>query len=557
MNARKRVISIDIMRACAVLFMEVGHTIGNEHFNIEDFVSSSWINVVILSPFILFANWKGIFALISGCTIGYKTFSKHHKVASSKSIRPNIVIELQSLVNSALVWIVLTLALWLSNVINDFHIAWTSDAVDQFWDHDFRIRAKSNPCGCFALLIPLVQTCTGVIHIVSRMISSKTKNDHPKHRLISRVWAMIVVLLSLSLLAGFVSPVVEEWITARWKVIAVENGYKAKHISSSASIAKAKWVVLNTDKYNPVSNYLHGLIASELTAPIMGLLPYAVNGFAGAAIGVWLGALGAASGEAEKKVRGSFTRLFMIPGALLVVGALWAIVGDNFKGFPLLEMVGLADDGEISTFHGGNYELLLCAAQVPLVLWFIWRCELKPGVDRTLMLSKTKWLRRFGSYSLTCFVYDEIYLGVVQWLASLYIPSCLDTEDGGLQECEGYLALVHYLVLGTAMTFLVLYLFDLVHGFLSMDWWLSAVGGGFRHMITPGKGKRGFRKLLSVLKPSIHLNHTNIQAIDLLDVEQLDDDDVEEEEPCTEVVIDRVDEGEQLEPLRASSTELC
>eukprot|EP00768_Dysnectes_brevis_P001623 gnl/Dysnectes_brevis/1436_a1627_1702.p1 GENE.gnl/Dysnectes_brevis/1436_a1627_1702~~gnl/Dysnectes_brevis/1436_a1627_1702.p1 ORF type:complete len:573 (-),score=125.42 gnl/Dysnectes_brevis/1436_a1627_1702:659-2377(-) len=552
-KGKKRIISIDILRGIAIFAMCVGHSLSADVFDSEDFLlgDNNVMHAIIFLPIILlavlFGNWKGVFSIISGVVIGYLAAVKHHRLltrkhlhSSTPNIRSHIMLEVNSCIRGLFVWIGLTLALFFSNVIESLQGAYADGKMSNFFSHDYRITARNNPCGCFALLIGVTQLITGIT-VVAGLLRQRRKERGDDSQLEPSelstdtiectdtpspgtsdlfyskvVWCSIALLVIFSIISAFLFRPVDQAIVRRWKHLATAQGLDADVITTTEDIAKAPWIVLNTESGNSFRWYLRALVASEVTAPIMGLFPFTVGSLAGAALGMWMGMLGTTTGDIKRQTRDRFWWLMLIPVLQLEVASLWAVFGTEFKGSMILFALGLSETSESLTHHGGNYELFLCSGQLPVVLWAIWRWDLKEGIDRDRILRKSLWLRRFGSYSLSCFVYDSLFLGVMHAVSALYLPACRGVDGATLQPCQGSWGLLSMLFGGMGACYGLLLLFDRVHGLFSMDWWLSAFGGVAISLTTASK-RGADNGLLAAIKPRTDRNHKGVVPVVLWD----------------------------------------
>ncbi|GIQ84972.1 hypothetical protein KIPB_006571, partial [Kipferlia bialata] len=356
----------------------------------------------------------------------------------------------------------------------------------------------------------------------------------------------IVALFILSILAGFLTYPADMAVTNKFRRMTVERGYTSEQaqamVRDAGDIGELEWLVLNTPADNSFVDYFKGVVGSEVAAPIMCLFPYAVGGLVGTGVGMYLGLLHATveCPSLNASVRSKFKHLMLLPLIMWGVAGIWALASDSpgsFQGSQFLVLFGVTDHAESLIQHTGNYELFLCACQLPFVYLAIRWVDLnKTQGEKEAFAKKTVWIRRFGTYSLSCFVYDDLYFAVVQWLARLYIPSC-GTPEGGLQECPTLGGFFHMLLLGTVTVFLVLYMFDITYGVLSLDYWLSVITGlgvclitcffwvyqRIHRLLGGGRGNVGGQKLRRV-KPlfnnpfalRIPMNHIAVQVVPIL-----------------------------------------
>ncbi|GIQ81756.1 hypothetical protein KIPB_002767 [Kipferlia bialata] len=168
---KRRVLSLDLLRGIAVLCMEVGHTLANGHVDLSPVLSDHpWVTIMIL-PLLIVANWKGIFATISGCVIGYRILTSHAKTIKRRRTKgekgevmgPHIAQAVTAGLVYLVVWFGLTLILILSNVID----AWVRvstftyeacagivpDTQFMQWLKDSLHCQESRPCGSHSVLI--------------------------------------------------------------------------------------------------------------------------------------------------------------------------------------------------------------------------------------------------------------------------------------------------------------------------------------------------------------------------------------------------------------------
>ncbi|GIQ83331.1 hypothetical protein KIPB_004635, partial [Kipferlia bialata] len=364
------------------------------------------------------------------------------------------------------------------------------------------------------------------------------------------VVASIVVCVALSLASAFLTYPVERGVTHHFQREAVARGYSIDIIEDADDIEDLPWVTLNDGKGNKFWDHIEAMLYSELCAPIMGLFPYTVSGLAGTAIGMYVGLLYATANapSLNKSVRHHFNKLYWIAAILYAVGGVWALVSDSpgsFQGSMFLGQMGLIDGkGESLMFHTGNYELFLCAMELVVVIFVIDRVDLrKTQEEKDALAAKTLWLRRLGTYSLSCFVYDDIYFGLLQLLASVFNPTCLN-DNGHLTECQGITAMFYFLIVGMATVFGLMHVFDLSLGTLSIDYPLSAITGLGAHIVErvvwvydmiwwkrrQGKGgeaegdegtedprpKIGGPTLYKRVRPGMDKNHNNITVLSLV-----------------------------------------
>ncbi|GIQ81905.1 hypothetical protein KIPB_002947 [Kipferlia bialata] len=364
----------------------------------------------------------------------------------------------------------------------------------------------------------------------------------------------MVVLFCLSIASGFFTYTADRLVTYKFRRMTVERGFTEAQaemmVKDAGDIGELSWVVLNTGAGNSFSDYFKGVLGSEFAAPIMALFPYAVGGMVGTGVGMYLGLLHATveCPSLNASVRSKFKHLMWMPIVMWGIAGLWALTDTpgSFKGSQFLllfgygsqflQLFGLVDEAEKLTDHTGNYELFLCACQLPAIYLAIRWVDLgKTHEEKEVFARRSVWIRRFGTYSLSCFVYDGVYYGFVQWLASLYIPSCAGPEGVGLEECTTLGGFFHMLIVGLLMVFAVLYVFDITHGVLSLDYWLSAITAVGVYLIglvfslyfwvsklisgapqKPDAPKREMPSLLKMLVPRIPMNHIDVQVVPIL-----------------------------------------
>ncbi|GIQ79388.1 hypothetical protein KIPB_000031 [Kipferlia bialata] len=468
----KRLISMDFIRGCAILFMLFVHSAGGGadteyYLNPMDTLYKK-LTVLLFLPAVIFGGWRGIFVQVSGAVFGYVQVSRAFKMLRKgrRHYRAFCVALLTRYLAAMVFMFVLAgvqqwlRGLWYQCIPND----------QMFWKFRWYQmgQVESNPLPFFALAFPLVVVFlilfVPVVSYVCERLSPETAPAHHSHTpRRSRLLALAAVFYVLSLMFPLLTEPVRRWVER------VKDWTRYQYA---------------TDKFTNIDSSFGDWYSLQwpqiLSGWFMGVFPFFGAMLQGVSIGAMLryacdtkeGVEGEGEGEGEgPKVESPHSaRVYRLLWLSAIPYALMGVITTAVYGLDALITSPDTKVDPACQFMAVPQYYILCSLETLGVTFMLGVFERVDRETAARRAAKTLWVRRFSTVSLTVFALEFCVEGPVTYMLRFW-----DEDIVGWMNSRNTYAILARCFLTLLSWYLVTLAFDATECKFTPDWCLTAM----------------------------------------------------------------------------------